>query len=1670
MRMGPRTVLWAGLALCLAAGAARAATDIAQFVRPVRPAAIEKTIEDLSALGSRVAGYPGADQAARYVLNQFRTLGLRNVRTQAFPVTVPVTRHAWVRVRAGGVDRRLDIYPLWPNRVRTCQTPPAGLTGPLVDGKSGEFTDLNGHEIAGSILIVDFNSETRWFNGPLLGAQAVLFPEPDSVSRGEAESKFLSPPASMPRFWVKKDDARWLRELVAREDNVSATVCADVRWERRTAYNILGEVLGTNAEYAKERLVLESYYDSMSVVPDLAPGAESACGIAALLEIARCFAQSPPERSILFLATSAHFEALGGTREFLRLHREAGWSTPYNASIPAADSSVQVRVHLNPEGEKPLPGTGDTGDANPAAGTKYPTVSLRLGAGAMIKPGQDTLTIRSKLADAPFSATISLTDPAGWEREDEFGRWVKAEQAPAAVDNRLSGDAIQYRYMTEWSGAPELLGSRDFKVTPALDFEEASAPGDDAKPPKITAFISIDLSSRSDLMCVFYKGHFYNMNEAQQWKYSDFGKSCTTFAGQVESALGISASAHFADAINSITGSNWKSYLPCRLAMDFEQAAVASEVAVGFATANDMRALVDTPMDVAESVDTGSVTLQTRLLAGLLHAMLAKGTTGDKSDPADLGGLDFARKTKPLTLDADLWCVIDGNIVYFDPTQDYYPNEPVPGAIAFARGPAKTSAGVRGDILQMVGHDGRFTFHGVPMSKIAYYGFGMEGFLLRPEDGEIIMAPDLGQSGAQAFPIDQVPDAQQKTIRVVVFPCKAMSLYDLVDQRQFMFLNTVSVLNAVSNASPFSWGMSLPEPSRQWQSYLEPVAVVYGKSGEQLKFGFGLSVLGNRFLLLNGTRDDPMGKGYDLGQNPILYPLPRRVAEDMWYLNESRIETLRGYGIKNKRMEELHAGAWEALAQADAARKALRYDEFFRYLREALGYETKVYPDVMKTTMDVVKGVIFYLALLLPFSFFCERLFFASMTMGRQILGCAVFFLAIFCVLWVVHPAFQITRAPLIVLLAFVMMTLTLLVTYIIVTKFDQRMRFLKQQVTGLRETDVGRLSASSAAFSLGVANMRRRRLRSTLTSVTLILLTFTLMSFTSVVSETRYNRIKVDDHGRYYGLQIRDRQWNPISLPALRFMRNEYGDRYPVAPRAWYLSEMVGNISRVGLTYEGKRIEAAALVGLTPAEESITMPGESLVAGRWFSDQDQGLTCILPAPLAKIFGLTEADIDRAEITILGSRCKLIGIIDPLRFQQCVDIDGEPLTPVDYQMMAQKQRTGDAAAQDQVLNEYIHYNPNQVVLVPFQFALDAGASLRSIAVNIGDPDAIDEEVESLLKRVELNMYTRGKRSLLVSAVATSGLQAASQGILIPLLIASLIVLNTMLGAVYERLQEIGIFSSLGLAPMHIAFLFVAEALVYAVLGAVMGYLVGQMVAKGVVAFGWFPELSLNYSSVAGAGTAVVVMITVLASTLYPARMAGRLATPGIDRRWKLVDPQEGVFEVELPFSSSTDQVLGLNAFLYEYLGAHVEYSTGKFSADNVDLVREGDVDAGPRYHLASTVWIAPYDLGVRERFTLVSAPVEDQEGAYGFVAIIRREDGDEGAWIRLTRNFLTVLRQQFLLWRTFDAVSRAEYAVKGYTILGEVPPAGLVAFVEAAKTRDEDESAAPAAAEEAPVG
>ena len=251
---------------------------------------LASTVQTLAGYGSRVAGYPGDAKAADYVEQQFRALGLENIAIDQFNTTVPFdpsvedpAKGATAEIQGkSGAASKLKIYPLWPNLVRTSTLPKDGLTAPAIYVRDGKLRHFNGKDVDGSIVIVDFNCAAEWMNAPRLGAKAVIFVAPDSTMRGEAEAKFISIPISIPRFYITKSEAApLLAECVSGRAPKLKLTC-EMPWLTRPVRNITGWIQGTDPVMRDQIIVVQAYYDSISVVPALAPGADTACGIAAL--------------------------------------------------------------------------------------------------------------------------------------------------------------------------------------------------------------------------------------------------------------------------------------------------------------------------------------------------------------------------------------------------------------------------------------------------------------------------------------------------------------------------------------------------------------------------------------------------------------------------------------------------------------------------------------------------------------------------------------------------------------------------------------------------------------------------------------------------------------------------------------------------------------------------------------------------------------------------------------------------------------------------------------------------------------------------------------------------------------------------------------------------------------------------------------------------------------------------------------------------------------------------------------------------------------------------------------------------------------------------------------------------------------------------------------------
>ncbi len=1178
------------------------------------------------------------------------------------------------------------------------------------------------------------------------------------------------------------------------------------------------------------------------------------------------------------------------------------------------------------------------------------------------------------------------------------------------------------------------------------------------------------------------------------------------------SIVGLGGGTNFVNAISASGGKTWKTYIPGKIAFDSEVATLVGKTGIAFATIEDARVLTDTPLDTIDRVDLrqdGNLHQQAQTLASLLIQALR--------DPR----MPTAARV------GNFYCNLFGDVVEFDARESALPNKPVPYPIITLRRKHKTMMGVRGDLFTMGDNKGNFEVAGLAMEGRATRRLGgvqeVEAYILDPDSGDIVYAPDLGNYGAKLLP-NKVPiNTRRRGCRVVTFPCVSTTIYDLVDQRYLRTLRELEVYDALSDSPPEKFGVSKP-----WQqegvSAAEPIALVYSEPESRIKIGMAYGQIGKRLLLIKATKSgmkNPTlytGEGFVVRENGSIRLTPYVVVRDMWWLDENRSRLYKRFGISSDRLDKLHQFADEYLNRAETALFQNDYQQALKLARAAWGYESRAYPDVKRTGNDVVNGIMFYLALLMPFAYFLERLIFGFPNINKQILATFGIFLLVFYFLSQVHPAFQITTTPIIILIAFVVLALTVIVISIIVRKFEEQLEKIRQQGNKVYKADVGRLSASAAAFSLGISNMRKRKGRTILTCVTLVILTFTVISFTSVRTFMRPNRTSLPQvTPRYTGLLIRDQYWRPLEEPVLNSILNDMqktqisvGDlekhlqqknnllakqgretldvpaaitglqddgyivnvnkkpvlavQNVVAPRAWYQSSGTGDQSFVQLTRssneqdpapptntltgEAMRFAANMLVGMSEAESSVTGIDRYLQYGKWFDRADAEnwptewpYAIVLPKGMADLLKITESDMGKATISVYGADFTVVGVLG-IGFKDLTDNDGEELTPVDYQLMQQQTSrggTGDETLEGE-LQKYLHLTPDSIAILPYEVVMNQGGTLRSVAVNmepreddpelLGAIDKLDLIMAPLMNRIALDFFVgRDKDTYLYSSIGMTSFSGMGN-LFVPILIAALIVLNTMLGAVYERVREISIYSSVGLAPTHIAFLFLAEACVYAIVGAVLGYLMGQVIATTLVHFGWLAGLTLNYSSMSTVVATIIVMIVVLLSTLYPAIKASRMAVPDIERKWKLPEPDGDVWHFNLPFTVLAEEALGLNVFMRDYFDAHADESASDFYTDNVAFsAKEED-----SYQIGMMVWLAPYDLGVSQSIQFVTSLVGgEEEDLYKITLEVNRESGEIASWKRVNRRFLNLLRKQLLIWRTFSVDIRAEFHERGRT-------------------------------------
>jgi len=560
---------------------------------------------------------------------------------------------------------------------------------------------------------------------------------------------------------------------------------------------------------------------------------------------------------------------------------------------------------------------------------------------------------------------------------------------------------------------------------------------------------------------------------------------------------------------------------------------------------------------------------------------------------------------------------------------------------------------------------------------------------------------------------------------------------------------------------------------------------------------------------------------------------------------------------------------------------------------------------------------------------------------------------------------------------------------------------------------------------------MRKRKFRTALTSITVILITFAVLCFTSASRYLDTVTLPTGLASPHPGIMMRQRGYRAMSPVMIDTLKSVLPDKQIV--QRWWNADAFDPKAMIHVVAGSHVFPAAAVLGLTGGEQRLSPIADVIGKEKW-GRLEKGETNVIyfSGAIAEQLGVKEHDTVRMG----GIELEVAGIFDANLFDQKVlTLSGDPIAPLRYSsgmLDAGGRAMSDTAVESldldsdssasELASVYEHLSSTQYVIVPAAISRQLpNASLRSVALRLRDEAELKRTADELSRRFALALYAGYSDG--VKMVAASNLASVSGAgqVAIPLAIAGLIIFNTMMGSIAERRREIHVYTSLGLAPMHVGALFVAEAMTYGLIGSVFGYVIGQGVGTLLLKLGWLGNVTLNYSGTSAMVTMSVILIIVLLSALVPARLASQIAAPSIERSWKVPLPKGDEIMAVLPFTINKTAADGALAYLAEFFDAHREGSIGKFSSGKIETF-SFESSRG----IKTVIWLTPFDLGVRQHLMLLIHPGEFPD-IYEVQVVLQRLSGDDRSWYRMNRTFLTELRRQFLQWRTLSPQRMLEY-------------------------------------------
>ncbi len=1622
---------------CLLGGAVLAGTP------PAPPADGKQLLAEMRSFfaGAEVRhpGTPGNLLTEQRVAERFAKSGFRHgqIRFEA-PTFMP----GRTRITAGRLPP-IRLFPMHPTIFRPGNFPAKDFTTKLVylgHGTVADLEALKGVPLEGAIALMEFNCGGSWQRFLRFGVKGLIFIAPDEYSHSEAVAKVYATEVSVPRFFVNAAEGARLKEAVKRSArSLGVRIEAEPsRWRNVFLRDLWVLIPGSSSDLEKEVCVFVAPMDSNCIVPELAAGAQSGANLYLLLRLLDEFKKTPPARSMLLVAVNAHTQYFLGER-MLAWHLLApDKQVAAVRDLLAAEMRTQDLLFKTYQRLKLAPPSQAEEDlliemrtlVDASTGRKIkikePMVALARRDVNQTKAGKLVIQ-RSQLSDEQKRKEIERLDELYAKHVNVLTlfnrvgvRTKLSDLSPEEVDILRGYVADLVRTNRTWAR----LNRRDLKIDVANGSVREALAGR-----SVPVSFTLDLTWRGDRI------GFSSLNMVAMYATKRgaerFGRNTTRVAAAIAGREWRGRANPFVDTMTKVGGWPEEHFFPAYDSAIHCFHAVQRSPAFSLRTVFAAAGSAFTPADTFDRLAPARV-------AGLMAyvPILVRGILADRAVTSS-GELPPPRPTQ------GAYSIHIKAFKFDEFSASVMPQLPVSGSAIVLVEPAWSfrpivGGGVVNAYFALTDERAGRMFYCVDHRRLASSALHYD-----PDFTTVDHAIDAGETHARVS--SNVTQAERRTF--ALFPCKEIPLYERNDPSRLsasaIGVYKVIPLGAMRDAVPRRYGLGgvQAQPvSTKWIHRTAKPGAIYVERDEAVKL-----VAGRKGLALNASPEEPEGEGFssaeELGPDPFLAS-----ARDLSVLNRYRLSKMRG--ISNQLAHEFLARGDDALRRMAAAKAHRDHVRRLRRLYEALGAQTKAHGWTSAITNDMLKAIVFYLALLLPFCFFVQKLVFKFARIEAQMAAFAVLFTVTYVLFRHIHPAFEIAKAPAAIFIAFVMGALGVFVIYILHSRFEGEMQMLFRTFTAMDASEVGYSTAGREAMLIGVSNMKRRRIRTALTTGTIVLVTFSMLAFSSVSQKMSPTIIPVTRTAPYTGIFY---QW-PGNLrmdeASLHVFLDLFEGRGETIVRRWMLtppSKQWGGVFEFRAECRtGHAMEVQAVLGLSVADDGFLGEMPVLPGGRFFSSNHASEVVLSAGAATDALKIPPDQIGTARVTFHGREFTVVGLVDDEQLRSMKDLNNLQILPIKHM-----ERRGEVRSEvmtpdaEGVLDEsgIDFVETAKLLILPVETAKRLGAAPFSVSVRFKDDTPIWPVIDEVLTTTRAKFYAgsrvnfkTGKDGKRLHPAGVyyigSGYKTSVGGLtrlIIPLLIAATIIFNTLLGTVYERKHEIAIYNAVGLNPTHIGLFFLAEAFVYSVLGSVGGYLIGQLLAIGLTKFELVKGINLNFSSLSVVYVILFTIGVVLLSTLYPAIMATRAAVPSGKRKWSMPAHTGNRMTVVFPFIYQPSLVGGIMAYLEEYFARFTEASTGTLIASIEQKSKGHDEQGRETYTLVYDIALAPFDLGVTQKVTFRAAH-DDVVQSHRVTMDILRVSGQDSNWVTTNKPFLERLRKYLMHWRNLNATQHAAYA------------------------------------------